>query len=79
VSAVEEVRRAAASLVAAFSRGDLDAYFDCFTADATFLFHSTDAIPRRDADGRSPAPALRPLDARRTPRRNRSASVPSPR
>ena len=41
VSAVEEVRRAAAALVAAFGRGDLDAYFACFAPDASFLFPTT--------------------------------------
>ncbi len=51
-SAVEEVRAAAETLVAAFGRGDLDAYFDCFSADATFLFHSTDALLPSTADYR---------------------------
>ena len=41
MSAVEEVRRAAAALVAAFGRGDLDAYFACFAPDASFLFPTT--------------------------------------
>ena len=49
----EEVRRAAATLVAAFGRGDLDAYFDCFAADATLLFHSTDALLPSTADYRA--------------------------
>ncbi len=49
---VEEVRRAADTLVAAFGRGDLDAYFDCFSTDATFLFHSTDALLPSTADYR---------------------------
>lgn len=44
VSAVEEVRRAADELVAAFARGDLDAYFACFADDATFLFPTTGAL-----------------------------------
>ncbi len=52
VSPVEEVRQAADTLVAAFARGDLDAYFDCFSADATFLFHSTDALLPSTADYR---------------------------
>ncbi len=52
MSAVEEVRKAADTLVAAFGRGDLDAYFDCFSADATFLFHSTDALLPSTADYR---------------------------
>ncbi|MFP5373088.1 MAG: YybH family protein [Actinomycetes bacterium] len=51
-SAVEEVRQAADALVAAFGRGDLDAYFACFSADATFLFHSTDALIPSTADYR---------------------------
>jgi ketosteroid isomerase-like protein len=41
MSAEEEVRDAAAALVSAFGRGDLDAYFGCFVDDATFLFHTT--------------------------------------
>ena len=52
MSAVEEVRSAADTLVAAFGRGDLDAYFDCFSPDATFLFHSTDALLPSTADYR---------------------------
>jgi ketosteroid isomerase-like protein len=52
VSAVEEVRAAVDTLVAAFGRGDLDAYFDCFSPDATFLFHSTDALLPSTADYR---------------------------
>lgn len=39
-----EVRKAAATLVDAFGRGDLAAYFDCFSEDATFLFHATDRL-----------------------------------
>jgi ketosteroid isomerase-like protein len=31
-------------LVAAFGRGDLEAYFACFSEDATFLFHTTDRL-----------------------------------
>jgi ketosteroid isomerase-like protein len=53
VSALDEVRRAAAALVAAFGRGDMEAYFGGFTADATFLFHSTDALLPSAADYRS--------------------------
>jgi ketosteroid isomerase-like protein len=41
VSAEGEVRRAAAALVSAFGRSDLDEYFACFAGDATFLFHTT--------------------------------------
>ena len=52
LSAVEEVRAAVDTLVAAFGRGDLDAYFDCFSPDATFLFHSTDALLPSTADYR---------------------------
>lgn len=39
-----EVLDAANALVAAFSRSDLPAYFDCFADDATFVFHTTDRI-----------------------------------
>jgi ketosteroid isomerase-like protein len=39
-----EVRAAAEALVSAFGRGDLEAYFGCFAADATFLFHTTDRL-----------------------------------
>ena len=42
--AAEEVRQAAASLVAAFGRNDLEAYLACFRDDATFLFHATDRV-----------------------------------
>jgi ketosteroid isomerase-like protein len=42
MSAEAEVRSAADTLVSAFGRGDLDAYFGCFADDATFLFHTTD-------------------------------------
>lgn len=41
-STADEVRTAAAALVDAFGRGDLEAYFACFHEDATFLFHTTD-------------------------------------
>ena len=44
MSAEEEVRRAGEALVTAFGSGDLDAYFDCFADDATFLFHTTDRL-----------------------------------
>jgi ketosteroid isomerase-like protein len=44
VSADDEVRRAAEALVSAFGHGDLEAYFACFAADATFLFHTTDRL-----------------------------------
>ena len=52
LSAVEEVPAAVDTLVAAFGRGDLDDYFDCFSPDATFLFHSTDALLPSTADYR---------------------------
>jgi ketosteroid isomerase-like protein len=52
MTAAEEVRQAADALVAAFGRGDLDEYFACFSADATFLFHSTDALLPSTADYR---------------------------
>ena len=46
MSAEEEVRRAADTLVSAFGRGDVDAYFACFAPEATFLFHTTDRLLR---------------------------------
>jgi uncharacterized protein (TIGR02246 family) len=45
----EDVRAAAARLMAAFSSGDEQGYFDCFHPDATFLFHGVDPIDSRDA------------------------------
>jgi ketosteroid isomerase-like protein len=36
----EEVLKAAAGLVAAFGGTQTRAYFDCFTEDATFVFHT---------------------------------------
>ena len=42
--AAAEVQEAAATLVDAFARGDLEAYFACFSEDATFLFHTTDRL-----------------------------------
>ncbi|MBM7807181.1 uncharacterized protein (TIGR02246 family) [Geodermatophilus bullaregiensis] len=39
-----EVREAAAALVAAFGRNDLEEYLACFREDATFLFHGTDRL-----------------------------------
>ncbi|MEU9362923.1 nuclear transport factor 2 family protein [Streptomyces sp. NPDC048301] len=38
---VQEVRDAAAELVAAFAEGRLDDYFGAFAPDATFVFHTT--------------------------------------
>ena len=46
------VRAAAEALVAAFGRNDLDAYFACFSDDATFLFHTTDRLLTSTADYR---------------------------
>jgi ketosteroid isomerase-like protein len=43
-AAVDEVAAAAEALVDAFGRGDLEAYFACFSEDATFLFHTTDRL-----------------------------------
>ena len=40
----DEVRQAAAALVAAFGSSDLDRYLACFREDATFLFHTTDRL-----------------------------------
>ena len=36
-----EVSKVVAELVAAFSEGRLDDYFDCFAPDATFIFYTT--------------------------------------
>ena len=38
------VLQAAAHLVDAFAREDLDAYFGCFTKDATYLFYTVDHL-----------------------------------
>ncbi len=40
LSPVQAVQQAAESLIAAFSRHDTVAYFDCFHAEATFLFYN---------------------------------------
>jgi uncharacterized protein (TIGR02246 family) len=40
----QEVRDAAAELVAAFARTDTEAYFGCFAPEATFLFHTTPGL-----------------------------------
>ena len=40
----EEVRAAAAALVASFAAGDVDRYFACFAPGATFLLHTTDRL-----------------------------------
>lgn len=44
----DEVRTAAGRLMAAFSTGDEQGYFDCFHPDATFLFHGVDPIGSRE-------------------------------
>ena len=49
----DEVRRATEALVSAFGRGDLEAYFACFTDDATFLFHTTDRLITSTGDYRA--------------------------
>ncbi|MHA7279673.1 YybH family protein [Arthrobacter sp. MDT2-2] len=38
----DDVLRAAATVVEAFGATDTRRYFDCFTADATFVFHGED-------------------------------------
>jgi ketosteroid isomerase-like protein len=43
VSTTDEVLAAARHLVERFGRHDTAAYFDCFSPDATFIFHSTAA------------------------------------
>lgn len=46
----DDVRAAAASVVAAFSRHDTEAYFAGFAPEATFIFHSTpEVLDSRDA------------------------------
>ncbi len=40
----EEVRAAAAALVAAFGAHDVDGYFGSFAPEATFLFHTTPGL-----------------------------------
>jgi ketosteroid isomerase-like protein len=42
VSTTDDVLAAASTLVDAFARGDLEAYFGCFEPGASFLFHTTD-------------------------------------
>jgi ketosteroid isomerase-like protein len=44
VGTEDEVREAAAALVAAFGAGDLEAYFGSFAPDATFVFHTADRV-----------------------------------
>ncbi|SEL61991.1 Ketosteroid isomerase homolog [Blastococcus sp. DSM 46786] len=52
MTSADEVREAAAELVAAFGRGDLEAYFGCFAEDATFLFHTTGRLLTSTAEYR---------------------------
>jgi ketosteroid isomerase-like protein len=52
MTAEQEVRRAADTLVAAFRGGDLDTYFACFDPQASFLFPTTDALLPSTADYR---------------------------
>ncbi|WP_462378778.1 YybH family protein [Pseudomonas sp. Marseille-QA0892] len=40
MSQVTDIEAAAAKLVSAFASNDTDAYFDCFSEDATFVFHT---------------------------------------
>jgi uncharacterized protein (TIGR02246 family) len=42
VTAAAQVQAAAEALVEAFARADTDAYFGCFSPDATFVFHTTE-------------------------------------
>lgn len=42
--AIQDAANAAATLVAAFAAHDRDAYFDCFTPDATFIFYTTPTV-----------------------------------
>src|SRR5262249_47486165 len=44
MSATEEILAAGQQLVTAFGRHDVDAYFDCFDAEATFVFYSTPEV-----------------------------------
>lgn len=41
---MNDVKTAAAALVAAFGSGDVERYFSCFAEDATFVFHTTDRV-----------------------------------
>ena len=43
MSTTDEVLAAARHLVQAFGRHDTAAYFDCFSPDATFIFHTAPA------------------------------------
>jgi len=42
VTVAARVQATADALIAAFANSDADAYFACFSPDATFLFHTTD-------------------------------------
>lgn len=44
MSAEQEVLERAGELVRAFAAGDLETYFACFAADASFVFHTTDRV-----------------------------------
>ena len=44
MSDADQVREAAATLVAAFARHDVDNYFSSFAPGATFLFHNVDHV-----------------------------------
>jgi ketosteroid isomerase-like protein len=46
MNAADEVEKAAADCVAAFSRHDTAAYFATFAPSTTFIFHNTDQILR---------------------------------
>ena len=57
-----QVRQAAADLVAAFASNDTSRYFDCFSQDASFLFHTLpqpllSRRARRCQAGKTTAPA----------------------
>ncbi|MGW6353698.1 YybH family protein [Streptomyces sp. NPDC055092] len=49
----DEVLKAADALVSAFGEGRLDDYFDAFTPDATFVFHTTSERVASTADYRA--------------------------
>jgi len=50
MTAEQEVLAAAADLVSAFGSHDRDRYFDSFAPEATFLFHSAEALLGSRAD-----------------------------
>ncbi|MFE4723240.1 nuclear transport factor 2 family protein, partial [Streptomyces sp. NPDC056728] len=49
----DEVLKAADALVSAFGEGRLDDYFEAFTPDATFVFHTTSERVASTADYRA--------------------------